>query len=138
MIKYLSLAEVTIFLNMGPILTVFVFSCFLATDAGTYKKCADSLKLLIGLIGVVMIIVGKNSYITDNEKTDHYWHSELWYYAVIAIAPIAIVIINLNLASMRNLHYIVTPFYICVLTLIVCGIIGVCDRKNFLPAREEL
>ena len=85
-----------------------------------------------------MIIVGKNSYITDNEKTDHYWPSELWYYGVMAIAPIAIVIINLNLASMRNLHYIVTPFYICVLTLIVCGIIGVCDRENFLPVMEEL
>ena len=47
-------------------------------------------------------------------------------------------IINLNLASMRNLHYIVTPFYICVLTIIVCGIIGICDRENFLPAMEEL
>ena len=82
-----------------------------------------------------MIIVGKYSYITDNEKSDHYELSLLWIYGVMAIAPIAIVIINLNLASMRNLHYIVTPFYTCVLTLIVCGIIGVCIQENFLPPR---
>ena len=55
-----------------------------------------------------------------------------------AIAPIAIVIINLNLSSMRNLHFIVTPFYISILTLIFCGIVGICDRKKFLPPKEEL
>ena len=64
MIKYLPLAEVTIFLNMGPILTVFVSSCFLV-KTGMKAKCTDTLKLVIGCIGVIMVIVGKKILIQD-------------------------------------------------------------------------
>ena len=133
MIKYLSLTEVTIFLSMGPILTVFFSSCFLA-DAALKTKAVDSLKLVVGCIGVVMIVVGKKVFITEHGTVDQ-WPSKLWHYGVMALAPVAIVIINLSLSTMRNFHYIVTPFYISVLTVTVCGVIGLCDMDSFLPQR---
>ena len=135
MIKYLPLTEVTIFLSMGPILTVFVSSCFLA-DAALKTKTIETLKLIVGCIGVIMIVIGKKVYMDEHGSVD-LWPTKLWHYGVIALAPIAIVIINLSLSTMRNLHYIVTPFYISVLTVTICGVIGLFNMESFLPQKQE-
>ena len=56
MIKRLSIAEVAMFLNLGPILTVFVAGCFIASEGA---KCSDTIKVILSFIGVVLIVLGK-------------------------------------------------------------------------------
>ena len=56
MIKRLPVAEVAMFLNFGPILTVFFAGCFSASEAA---KCSDTIKVIIAFAGVIMIVLGK-------------------------------------------------------------------------------
>ena len=54
-----------------------------------------------------------------------------------AIAPIAIVVINLMMAQLRNLHQIVIPFYMTTSTWILYGVISIFYRDGFLPSQED-
>ena len=56
MIRVLPLAEVTLFLNLGPILTVFVGGCLILRERA---KCSDTFKVIVSVVSVLLIIIGK-------------------------------------------------------------------------------
>ena len=56
MLKKVSVAETSIFCNIGPILTVFIGGIFLADERVTWPAVA---KVSIAFIGVTMIVMGK-------------------------------------------------------------------------------
>ena len=56
MIDQMPIAEVSLFLNIGPILAVFVSGYFLPGEQG---HCIDFIKVIFSFIGVTLIVFGK-------------------------------------------------------------------------------
>lgn len=128
MMKKLAISEVSMFLNLGPILTVFVAGCFIASERA---RCSDAIKVVLSFIGVLMIVLGKNEALSNAEGVKE--NFSLWYYAIMAIAPCVIVVLNIIMTSLRNLHQIVLPFYMSTFTWILYGILGLIYKDGFLP-----
>ena len=88
-------------------------------------------------IGVMLIILGKQKTV---ELTNHDEKAEafnLWYYAIMATAPIAIILINIPMATLRVLNRVVVPFYMCCISTVVYGIVCIIQYEHFMPSDEE-
>ena len=56
MVKQLPIAEVSLFLNIGPILAVFVSGYFMPSERA---RCIDIVKVIFSFVGVMLIVFGK-------------------------------------------------------------------------------
>ena len=54
-----------------------------------------------------------------------------------ATAPVAIVLINIPMATLRVLHQVVMPFYMCLFSVLLYGVYNIFNKDHFLPDDEE-
>ena len=98
MLKLLTLAEVEVFLNIGQIMTVFIGALCLKNEGVTWPLI---LRVIIMFVGVMLIILGKRDTVGRTESEESANEFNLWYFAVMATAPVAIVLINIPMSFLR-------------------------------------
>ena len=52
-------------------------------------------------------------------------------------APVAMVMINLPMAKLRELNAVVLPFWMCTISVVIYGVINIINKEHFLPDEEE-
>ena len=98
--------------------------------------CGHVVKVIIMFVGVMLIILGKRKTVelTKHEEGKSF---NLWYFAIMATAPLAIVLINIPMATLRVLNQVVVPFYMCCISTVVYGIVCIIQYDRFMPTDEE-
>ena len=54
-----------------------------------------------------------------------------------ATAPVAMVLINIPMATLRVLNQVTIPFYMCVISTVVYGLWNILNRSHFMPTEDE-
>ena len=113
MMKRVTISEIAIFCNIGPILTVFIGGLFLKKEN---INLITVITVCIFFIGVMMIISGKKKTIEMTKGPDFAHENakmefHLWYYAVMSLVPIFIAIENFTLGYLRDKHPKFLVFY---------------------------
>lgn len=64
----------------------------------------------------------------------------MWYFGVMATVPIAIVMIYVPMATLRELsnYTIAMPFYMCLASVISYGLFNIAVGDSFFPDDSEL
>ena len=134
MFKKLTLAEIEVFLNIGQIATVFIGALVLPNENVTFSLI---LRVFIMFAGVLLIILGKRDTIASTESVESAKGFNLWIYALMATAPVAMVLINIPMATLRILNQVTIPFYMCVISTVVYGLWNILNRSHFMPTEDE-
>ena len=142
MLKKVTVAETSIFCNIGPILTVFIGGLCIADERVTLSAVV---KVSISFIGVTMVVLGKKETIKQTEGASFAYNDDkmefhYWYYAVMAMVPFAIAMYNFTLGFLRGLNPKFIPFYMTFVSIFVYGIMTCfcTEMGNTLPSEEEL
>ena len=54
-----------------------------------------------------------------------------------ATAPVAMVLINIPMATLRVLNQVTIPFYMCVISMAVYGLWNIFNKSHFMPTEDE-
>ena len=129
-LKTFPMAEVSIFLNCGPLLTVILGGLFLENERVTYGSV---IKAIMAFIGVLLITLGAPK--VDSSST----HIEVqWYnYILMALMPVVIAIGNLAMGELRSLNPLMVPFYGNTVMMVVFFFVCLIDENGFLPKEIE-
>ena len=101
MFKKMTLAEIEVFLNIGQIATVFIGALVLKNENVTLSLIT---KVIVMFAGVLLIILGKRDTIASTQSVESAKGFNLWFFALMATAPVAMVLINIPMATLRVLN----------------------------------
>ena len=141
---------VTIFLNCGPILTVFLCAALLSSE-----KLTNSIviKVVVAFIGVLFITFGAPETETSdaatqlpgqdalsqgetevNEKVEARWY----HYITLVAMPLAIALGNTMMGEVRNLDPILIPFYLNLIITVIGIFVCSFGENGFFPSEHDL
>lgn len=140
------MAEVSIFLNCGPILTVILGGLLLPSE---HVTCSSVVKVLAAFIGVFLITFGAPEAYPDADEVSKVDDETAalkpaameakWYnYILLSLMPILIAFGNLAMGDLRKLDVILIPFYSNVAIIVVNWLICFTSQKGFVPQEADL
>ena len=127
------MAEVSIFLNCGPILTVVLGGIFLSTEHVTRGTVA---KVVAAFAGVLLITFGapKTTQSAISGLKEITWFN----YVLMTLMPLLIALGNLAMGELRRLDPILIPFYSNIGILSVSLVVCLVSEGGFFPDQKDL
>ena len=109
-LKVFPVAVVTIFLNVAPVLTVFLSGLLIPSENLTKGIV---LKALISFAGVLLITLGapKEQEVEEGSQASLIPIPKWYNYILMALCPIGISFGHLAMSELRNLDPIIIPLY---------------------------
>ena len=126
---YVSL--VTIFLNTGPTLTVFLCALFVKSERVTINIV---LRVLFAFAGVLCITLGSPPVSESSSKMVVEWY----HYLCLVLMPLFIAVGNTIMGEFHSLDPLLIPFYSNVLTAVISFFICCFGEKGFVPSDQDL
>ena len=130
-LKTFTVSLVSIFLNTGPILTVFLCAILIKTE---HVTAGIVFRSIAAFIGVLFITLGAPDTDTVSEnKVQIFWY----HYVCLVLMPVLIAFGNLAMGGLRSLDPILMPFYSNIFILVIGLFVCTFSEKGYLPSDHD-